>query len=127
MRKESEENVSYNLENCKSGQLFLSLKFDEFFNNLENQDEVKEITIKTNETEVNTTKEEFYEEIEDTYDSHENSKEAAIEYLDPVYFDDEYLILEKKLNSWLLVCFMFSVIKKINDLFQVVSPTCELP
>merc|ERR1711915_491731 len=125
MMKQSEENVSYNLENCKSGQLFLSFKYDEFVDILEKQDEIKEISIKTSETEINTIKEESYEEIIETYDSHkdsnefsddshEDSKELVIEYLDPVYFDDEYLILEKRLNSWLMVCLRISTINKIN-------------
>merc|ERR1719474_1747697 len=123
MRKQSEENVSYNLENCKSGQLFLSFKYDEFADIHEKQDEIKEISIKTRETEINTIKEESYEEITETYDSHKDSnefsddshgdsKEAVIEYLDPVYFDDEYVILEKRLNSWLMVCLKISIINK---------------
>jgi len=111
-KKKKIDNQWTPLENCKSGQLLISAIFTPSLAVEEN--EVDE----TDNTVVEFTKEVITEKLVEKVNQQESMEEPSsgvkkislanhynysIEYLQPIYFDEQYIVVEKKANNWFLV------------------------
>merc|ERR1719369_158074 len=99
MNKEKLDNMWLPLNNCKSGEILISAVFIKALVTEGPQHEIKEVK---NEETVVAKKQ-----------SHTGSQniQQRIELVDPLYQDDEFIVVEKKNNKW----------------FMVVSPHSNLP
>jgi len=77
------EDLWVRLENCKSGELLISANFTP-------APEVEEIEIVTNNSAIIMKQEEI-------------AAEHSIKFIDPIYCDDEFVIVEKKIDNWFMV------------------------
>jgi len=111
-KKQKIDNQWSQLENCKSGQLLISATFTP--SPVVEEDEVDD----SNNTVVEVKKEVITEEFVEQVDQKESMQEPtavikktsienhynySIEYLDPLYLDEQYVVVEKKANNWFLV------------------------
>eukprot|EP00090_Calanus_glacialis_P045161 TRINITY_DN8222_c0_g1_i1.p1 TRINITY_DN8222_c0_g1~~TRINITY_DN8222_c0_g1_i1.p1 ORF type:complete len:693 (+),score=210.25 TRINITY_DN8222_c0_g1_i1:41-2119(+) len=122
MQKQKFENQWSQLENCKSGQLLISAKFNP-------SPVVEEIETDFNHTVMSVKREVITEKFEEkmanmesmeepsvvlkkvSQQRLENKSNQSIEFVDPIYSDDQFVVVEKKTNNW----------------FMVVSPHQNLP
>merc|ERR1719228_1886396 len=98
--KQNMEKAWYHLDNCKSGDILLSAEFKPASN-----ESFEEIEIEEKSTEVQGAISIQHANIET------KPRNQSLDIITPVYCDSEYVIVEKKTNSW----------------FMVVSPLSNLP
>ena len=114
MQKQNLESQWNQLENCKSGQLMISAKFTP-------SPAVVEIEADINNTVMSVKKEIITEHLEGnkavkdsmeepssavkkiSHQKLENGQNQSIEFVDPIYSDDQFVVVEKKENNWFMV------------------------
>jgi len=111
-KKKKIDNQWSPLENCKSGQLLISATFtpslvveeDEVDNTVDTVVEIKKEIVTEQFVEKVDQKESMEEPNSGVKKiSIENHYNYSIEYLEPLYFDEQYVVVEKKANNWFLV------------------------
>jgi len=111
-KKKKIDNQWTPLENCKSGQLLISAIFTP--SPVVEEGEVDEIDNTVVEVKKEVLTEKFVEKVNQQVSmeesnsgvkkiSLENHTNYSIEYLQPLYFDEQYVVVEKKANNWFLV------------------------
>ena len=111
IKKEKLENLWTRLENCKSGELIISAKFTPM-----PVDETKEAEISTISIKKEVIAENFEESKVQTKSMEEQNlalkkqshfvtekHHQTIKFVDPIYCDDEFVIVEKDDNNWFMV------------------------
>ena len=106
MKKNKMENVWTKLENCKSGEVLLSTIFvpAPFVEDSKEDIEMEGISEDHN---VKILEQKSLESVENKPSSlkEKSNYDNDFEFLNPVYCDDEFVVVEKKKNSWFMVNF----------------------
>ena len=106
MKKRHLENSWTKLENCKSGELLISVIFTPM-SAVENVEESDSRSVKmengiTPDIINNKTTQQIEKE---TFAQKEGHCAKDMEILDPIYFDDEFVVVRKRTNTWFVVGF----------------------
>ena len=110
IKKKSSENLWTKLENCKSGEVLISAKFTPSPVVDVNEEDISNSTV-TMEKEViikelETQKEQMTSLDKPNQQCHlelKNGHGQDIEFVDPIYCDDEYVVVVKNAKNWFLV------------------------
>jgi len=111
MQKNKIDNLWNPLENCKSGQLLISAIFTPSPVVEEIEDDINENVV---DIEKQVITEHFEENVSHTESmaepssvanaiTHENQHNYSIEFVDPLYVDDQFIVVEKKANNWFMI------------------------